>query len=75
MTQITKVSKQGNSLGVRIPKKMLEKMGLSQGDEVALTLSEGRIQISKADQAYNRAMELGREGAVRYRRTLAKLAR
>ncbi len=75
MTQVTKVSKQGNSLGVRIPKKMLEKMGLSQGDEVALTLSEGRIQISKADQAYNRAMELGREGAVRYRRTLAKLAR
>jgi putative addiction module antidote len=74
MTQITKVSKQGNSLGVRIPKKMLEKMGLSQGDEVALTLSEGRIQISKADQAYNRAMELGREGAVRYHHTLAKLA-
>ncbi|MCB2225774.1 MAG: AbrB/MazE/SpoVT family DNA-binding domain-containing protein [Desulfarculaceae bacterium] len=75
MAHLTKIARQGNSAGVRIPKEMLEESGLALGDEVTLQVSGDGIRINKADQAYNRAMELGREGAARYRRTLAKLAK
>ncbi len=75
MARATKLSKQGNSLGVRIPKDYLEKLGLSQGDAVNLSLREGHIEISRADDDYNRAMDLGKECAARYRHTLAKLAK
>ncbi len=74
MFHVTKLTKQGNSVGVRIPKKMLQEAGLNPGDEVVLRLSQGGIHISKAGQNYTRAMQLGREGAVRYRRALKRLA-
>ena len=74
MPHVTKIAKQGNSLGVRIPKEMLEQTGLNLGDEVVLDMHPGQIRISRAENNYNRAMDLGREFASRYRRTLAKLA-
>ncbi|MEW5913113.1 MAG: AbrB/MazE/SpoVT family DNA-binding domain-containing protein [Thermodesulfobacteriota bacterium] len=75
MTHVTKLSKQGNSLGVRIPKEYLERLGLAQGDSVVVKLLEGGIEITRAEEAYNQAMDLGRQGAARYRRALARLAR
>lgn len=75
MRHITKVSKQGNSLGVRLPKDLLEGLGLVQGDRVALSLRDRRIEITRADDDYERAMDLGRECGSRYRRALAKLAK
>jgi len=47
------VSKWGNSLAVRLPKKLVEKLGLSRGDQVQLTLGDDRnIAVSK-DKAGN----------------------
>ena len=40
------INKWGNSLGVRLPKSYCEKLRLSDGDEVPLTLEEGRIIIA-----------------------------
>ncbi|MCB2194101.1 MAG: AbrB/MazE/SpoVT family DNA-binding domain-containing protein [Deltaproteobacteria bacterium] len=75
MTHMTRVSKQGNSLGVRLPKEFLEGLGLEQGDRVALNLREHHIEISRAEDDYSQAMELGKECASRYRHALAKLAK
>ena len=75
MNRIVKVTKQGNSLGVTIPKEFLTHLGLTKGDEVTMRLSDHRIEISRADEDYNHAMDLGRASAVRYRRALAKLAK
>lgn len=48
MEQVTrKISKIGNSYGVTIPLEMLAEIGLNQGDEVQLKLTEGKIQLSK----------------------------
>lgn len=45
------VSKWGNSLAVRLPKKLVEDMGLSSGDEVNLVKVDSRvIAIEKIDR-------------------------
>ena len=45
------VSKWGNSLAVRLPKKLVEEMGLSPGDDVKLVKADRRdIAIEKIDR-------------------------
>jgi putative addiction module antidote len=69
------VTKQGNSLGVVIPKEFLAQLGLAKGDEVTMRVSGQHIELSRADDNYNHAMDLGRATAARYRHALAKLAK
>ncbi|MCF8102149.1 MAG: AbrB/MazE/SpoVT family DNA-binding domain-containing protein [Desulfarculaceae bacterium] len=75
MTRITRVSKQGNSLWVLLPKEFLDELGLAQGDRVAMSLNDRRIEIVRAEDDYNYAMDLGKECSARYRHALAKLAK
>jgi antitoxin MazE len=45
------VVKWGNSLAIRLPKALVESMGLKAGDEVDLTpLSTGEISVRKVDR-------------------------
>jgi antitoxin MazE len=45
------VSKWGNSLAVRLPKKLVEELGLSSGDELAIVAaSKDRIAVEKLDR-------------------------
>jgi antitoxin MazE len=45
------VSKWGNSLAVRLPKKLVEELGLKPGDEVELTPADaGRLAVHKVDR-------------------------
>jgi antitoxin MazE len=45
------VSKWGNSLAVRLPKKLVEKLGLSAGDELnVVEASKRHIGIEKVDK-------------------------
>ena len=45
------VAKWGNSLAVRLPKALVEKLGLRAGDEVALSPLPGRaIGVEKVDR-------------------------
>jgi antitoxin MazE len=41
----TKVQKWGNSLGVRIPRGLAEKVGLGAGTEVSLTAKGGELVL------------------------------
>ena len=43
-----KVRKWGNSQGLRLTKSVLEKAGLNVGDEVRVSVSEGRIVVASA---------------------------
>lgn len=45
----TTIVKWGNSQGVRIPKPLLENIGLAENDAVELVLEQDRIVIKKAD--------------------------
>ena len=45
------VAKWGNSLGVRLPRKLVEEMGLKAGDEVEVVdAARDRLALSKVDQ-------------------------
>lgn len=45
------VSKWGNSLGVRLPKTLVEKLGLKAGDELTVVeAEERRITVEKCDR-------------------------
>jgi antitoxin MazE len=44
------ISKWGNSLAVRLPKKLVEKLGIAEGDGVDVTSEDAQtIVISKSD--------------------------
>jgi antitoxin component of MazEF toxin-antitoxin module len=72
-----RLTKQGNSTGLTLPRELLQAAGLERGDSVALVADRatGTITIRKADDAYSRTLAAGRECAARYRRTLAALAK
>ncbi len=45
------VAKWGNSLAVRLPKKLVEHMGLKEGDEIELLpAGENRCEIAKSER-------------------------
>lgn len=71
----TKLTKIGNSTGITLPREVLAAADLQRGDEVAVEVRDGRIEISKAGDTYNRAMDVGRRFAVRYRRTMDILSK
>ena len=54
------VSKWGNSLAVRLPKKLVEEMGLVEGDEIRVVATRKReLEVEKVDRraAFLKAME------------------
>ena len=45
------VSKWGNSLAVRLPKKLVEELGISAGDELAIVAAaKDKIAVDKIDR-------------------------
>jgi antitoxin MazE len=51
---VTKVQKWGNSQGVRFPLKVLQEANIAVGDEVDVTVQEGRIVVTPSDQIRGR---------------------
>jgi len=49
---ITRISKWGNSLAVRLPKPFVGELGLGDGSEVEITLRDGRLILMAAGRAY-----------------------
>jgi antitoxin component of MazEF toxin-antitoxin module len=72
-----RLTKQGNSTGVNLPRELLAAAGFGRGDTLHLTVDPdaGTITMRKGDDAYRRTMAAGRVVAARYRRTLAALAK
>jgi antitoxin MazE len=60
MEPAMQVSKWGNSLGVRLPKTLVDELGLKPGDEVrVVNASKAQIEIEKVDKRakFLKAME------------------
>jgi antitoxin MazE len=49
MTQIA-ISKWGNSTAIRLPKAVVEELGLKQGQFVEMTVADGKVTIEKPKQ-------------------------
>jgi putative addiction module antidote len=64
----------GNSAGTTIPKAMLERFRLAEGDRIHLVETQDGILITPFDPDFADAMEIYAEGAARYRNAMRELA-
>jgi len=71
-----KIVKIGNSLGVRLPREVLSRMHLGDGDKLILTEApEGGYLLSPYDPEFERQLEIAEQGMRDYRNTLRELAK
>ena len=70
------IKKIGNSTGLILPKELLARLGLEQGDEVFVTYEPDRsVKLSAYNPHHERVMEIGRELFKEYRETFKALAK
>ena len=70
-----KIRKVGNSLGAVFPREALNRMGISEGDEVFMIETQDGYQITPYDPEFDKQMRVAEEGMARYRNTLRVLAK
>jgi putative addiction module antidote len=70
------VKKIGNSTGLILPKELLAKVQLKQGDVLFVTeLAEGGLKLVPHDPTFERGIEIAREAMRKYRNALRELAK
>lgn len=70
-----KVRKIGNSLGVVLPKDVLAKLRVSEGDELIVSETPDGVALTGYDAEVARQIEIGRDLMKRYRNALRELAK
>jgi len=71
-----KVRQIGNSLGVVLPKEILTRLNVTDGDILYLTDSpDGSMKITSFDPTSENQMKVAEEGMKKYRNTLRELAK
>ncbi|MFA6130569.1 MAG: AbrB/MazE/SpoVT family DNA-binding domain-containing protein [Candidatus Omnitrophota bacterium] len=71
----TKIRAIGNSCGVTIPKAMLDRLQVREGDAVYLVERTDGIEVRVADPEFERSLDAAASVMRRYRNTLAELAK
>ena len=75
MTCKTKVRKIGNSLGIVLPKEVLQAMKVEEGATLYITEApKGSVNLNPDDENFMEFMEIAEYGMQKYRNTLRKLA-
>lgn len=71
-----KVRKFGNSLGVVLPKDVINRLHTGDGERLFLIEApDGDYRLTPYDPEFQRQMEIAEEGMTRYRNTLHALAK
>jgi putative addiction module antidote len=66
----------GNSTGVILPKELLARLQLKQGDFLFVTeLPEGGLKLVPRDPTFERGIEIARKAMRTYRNALRELAK
>jgi len=71
----SKIRAIGNSLGVVIPKAMLDRLQVREGDAVYLVERTEGIEVHVGDPEFARQAALLRDGLHRYRNAMTELAK
>lgn len=71
----TKIRAIGNSCGVTIPKAMLDRLQVREGDAVYLVEHADGIEIKAGDPEFERQAAALREGLGAYRNAMRELAK
>jgi putative addiction module antidote len=69
------LKKIGNSTGLILPKELLARLGLQQGDSVVVTENGTGLSISRDEQVLTEGMEIARAAMKTYRAALTELAK
>ena len=70
------VRKIGNSTGLILPRELLVKLNLKEGDRLdVVEQTANSVRLSVYEPNFSKAMEIARKGMKRYRNALAELAK
>ena len=69
------IKKIGNSTGLILPKELLARLGLKQGDQVIVTETPEGLRFTRDDAEFEKAMKIVDDIMVEYRDTLQALAK
>jgi len=70
-----KLSRQGNSTGVVLPKEVLARMNLSPGDTIYLTEAPDGYRLTPYEPGFEEQMEVARRIMKKHRDVLRQLAK
>lgn len=71
-----KLRRVGNSVGLVLPKEVLSRLRLAEGDAVAVTeASDGSLRLSPSSPEVMRQLDQAQDVIRRYRSTLRELAK
>ncbi len=70
-----KVRKIGNSLGVVLPKDVLAKLRVGEGDELSVSETPDGVALQLHDAEFQEQIEAARRAMKRYRNALRELAK
>lgn len=69
------LKKIGNSTGLILPKDLLQRLGLEQGDEVIVSEAPDGLTVTRPQDDFERGLEIARKAMKKYRSTLKELAK
>ena len=70
-----KIRRVGNSYGLVLPRELLDKLHVAEGDEVYVTETQDGIQLSAYDPEFEVAMKAFERTRRKYRNALKELAK
>jgi len=71
-----KVRKFGNSLGVILPKELIQRLHTAEGEHIlAIETADGAVRLAPRDEEFEEKMAKARNIMDRYRNTLRVLAK
>jgi putative addiction module antidote len=69
------IKKIGNSTGLILPKELLTRLGLQQGDEVVVTEAPDGFKVTRGDETFENGLEIARKAMKTYHNALKELAK
>ena len=75
MAHRTKLRKVGNSLGILLPKELLDDMKVEEGAELSIEKVDGVYRVVPIDPDFERVMAAYQDVLSRYRNALRELAK
>ena len=73
--QVLKIRRIGNSLGATLPKQVLERLKVSEGDKLYLTETPSGFELTPYDETFVKALEAFRRSNRKYRDVYRALAK
>lgn len=75
MAYKSKIRRVGNSLGILLPKELLEDLRVKEGDELSFDKASGTYKVTPVDPHFEKLMAAYREVANEYRNTFRELSK